>query len=135
MRNEEKSMLKYRLLAFLTTLIVTANLAQAESKKGPNGGKMATSHGHPIEFVLKDRDLVFYLTDDDGSPLATKDMRGRATVQDSGNTTTIPLQPAIPNMMVGKLNSPLGPKARVIFSANFNVKGHTHTLTARYVTE
>ena len=36
-----------------------------------------------------------------------------------------------PNMLVGKAESPIGTKARVVFSAN--VPGHA--LTARYVTE
>jgi hypothetical protein len=62
-------------------------------------------------------------------------MRGRATVQDGGKTTTIALQPAAPNMLVGKLQTPLGPKARVVFSATLKEDGHTHTLTARYVTD
>jgi hypothetical protein len=92
---------------------------------------VVTSQGHPIEFVLKGQELVFYVSDDDGSPLSTKEMRGRATVQDGGKTTTVPLEPATPNMMVGKLQGPLGPKARVVFSANL----HGHSLTARYVTE
>ena len=45
-------------------------LARALSKKG-----------HPIEFVLKGQEFLFYVIDDDGSPLPTKDMQGRATVQ------------------------------------------------------
>ena len=128
-------MLKRSLLALLVVVSATAGLAQAPSKKGANGGMLATSHGHPIEFVQKGQELIFYVVDDDGSPLPTKDMQGRATVQDSGKTTTVPLQPGAPNMMVGKVASPLGPKARVVFSASFRVKAHTHTLTARYVTE
>ena len=81
--------------------------------------------------MLKGQEIVFYLSDDDGSPLSTKDMRGRATVQDGGKTTTVALEPAVPNMMIGKLQAPLGTKARVVFSANL----HGHSLTARYVTE
>lgn len=38
-------------------------------------------------------------------------------------------------LMVGKVEVPLGPKARIVFFASFRVKAHTHTLTARYVTE
>ena len=37
--------------------------------------------------------------------------------------------------LAGKLQGPLGAKARVVFSANFRVGSHTHTLTARYVTQ
>jgi len=121
---------KYGLFALLIAM-PTASIAHAQPKKGANGGMVVTSQGHPIEFVVKGQDLVFYINDDDGSPLSTKEMRGRATVQDRGKTTTVPLEPAAPNMMVGKLQAPLGSKARVVFSANL----HGHALTARYVTE
>ena len=124
-------MLKQGLLALLIVMTAPAGIAHAQQKKGANGGMVVTSQGHPIEFVVKGQDLVFYINDDDGSPLSTKEVRGRATVQDGGKTTTVPLEPAAPNMMVGKLQVPLGSKARVVFSANL----HGHTLTARYVTE
>jgi hypothetical protein len=81
--------------------------------------------------VLEGQKLIFYLSDHDGSSLSTKDMRGRATVQEGGKTATVPLEPAAPNMMIGNLQAPLGSKARVVFSANL----HGHSLTARYVTE
>ena len=124
-------MCKPALFALLIAMMATASLAQAESKKGPNGGMVVTSQEHPIEFVLRGEELIFYISDHDGSSLSTKEIRGRATIQDGGKTTTVPLEPAAPNMMVGKLQAPLGSKARVVFSANL----HGHSLTARYVTE
>ena len=124
-------MFKHALFALLIAMTATAGIAQAQPKKGANGGMVVTSQGHPVEFVLKGQDLVFYISDDDGSPLSTKGMRGRATVQDGGKTATVPLEPSALNMMVGKLQAPLGSKARVVFSANL----HGHALTARYVTE
>ena len=124
-------MFKRGFIALLIAMTAIASLAEPQPKKGPNGGLVITSQGHPIEFVLKGQELIFYVSDDDGSALSTKDMRGRATVQDGGKTTTVPLEPAAPNMMVGKLQTSLGSKARVVFSANL----HGHSLTARYVTE
>jgi hypothetical protein len=124
-------MFKHALFALLIVMTATASIAHAQQKKGANGGMVVTSQGHPIEFMVKGQDLVFYINDDDGSPLSTKEMRGRATVQDGGKTTTVPLEPAAPNMMVGKFQAPLGSKARVVFSANL----HGHALTARFVTE
>src|SRR6266700_717767 len=123
-------MFKQGLFAVLIAMAATASLAQTPPKKGPNGGMVVTSQGHPIEFVLKGQELIFYVSDDDGSSLSTETMRGRATVQDRGKTTTVPLEPGAPNMMVGKLQAPLGAKSRVVFSANL----HGHALTARYVT-
>ena len=124
-------MFKHAIFALLIVMTAAASIAYAQQKRGANGGMVVTSQGHPIEFVVKGQDLVFYINDDDGSPLSTKEVRGRATVQDGGKTTTVPLEPAAPNMMIGKLQAPLGSKARVVFSANL----HGHALTARYVTE
>jgi hypothetical protein len=128
-------MLKYVPIACLLTVVATVPLAHAQSSKGPNGGIVATSQGHPIELVLKDHEIVFYLRDDDGSALPTKDMHGRATIQDAGKTITVTLEPAAPNMLTGKVQTLLGAKARVVFSASFRSGSHTHTLTARYVTQ
>jgi hypothetical protein len=124
-------MFKHGLFALVIAVVATAGFAEPQPKRGPNGGIVVTSQEHPIEFVVKEQELIFYVSDHDGSSLSTKDMRGRATVQDGGQTATVPLEPAAPNMMVGKLQAPLGSKARVVFSANL----HGHSLTARYVTE
>ena len=127
-------MIKQWLIAVLV-VVASLGVAEAQTKKGANGGLMAESQGHPIELVPKAQEIVFYLSDDDGSPLQTKGMRGRATVQNAGKTTTVTLEPAAPNMMIGKLQAPLSSKARVVFSATLKEGGHTHTLTARYVTD
>ena len=122
-------MLKYALVAMIAVITATPEFAAAQ--KGSNGGPIVKSQGHPIEFVRKGQDIVFYVGDDDGSPLPTKDMRGRATIQDGGKTVTVPLTPASPNMMTGKLEAELTPKAIVVFSASL----HGHSLTARYTAE
>lgn len=114
-------------VALLFAVIAFGGAALAQ-KKGPNGGDMVTVEGHPIEFVTKDQDIVFFLNDDDGKPLSTKGVTGRAVVQDAGKTTTVTLSAAKPNKLVGKLAVPLGSKARVVFSA----KLHGHTLQARF---
>src|SRR4029077_8931551 len=98
-------MLKHGLLAIVITTMATAAIAEAQPKKGANGGTVVTSQGHPIEFVPKAQGLVFVVGDADGPPLPTTHMRARAPVQDGGNTTTVPLEPASPNMMVGKLQA------------------------------
>jgi hypothetical protein len=123
-----------RKLIFVALIAATAampGVAAAEVKKGNNGGPVVKSEGHPIEFVRNGLDLTFYVGDDDGSPLSTKDMKGRATILDGGKTVTVPLNPATPNLMRGKLSAELSPKAIIVFSANV----HGHSLTARYTAE
>jgi hypothetical protein len=123
-------MRKYVFLTMIAVVAALPNLAAAQTK-GSNGGPVVKSQGHPIEFVRKGTEIVFYVGDDDGSPLPTKDMRGRATIQDGGKTVTVPLTPASPNMMTGKLQAELTPKAIVVFSASL----HGHSLTARYTAQ
>ena len=124
-------MRKFVLSAMILAVAAWPQLAAAQAKKGNNGGPVVTSQGHPIEFVRKGLDIIFYVSDDDGSPLSTKEMRGRATVQDGGKTFNVALNPGSPNMMVGKLPAELSPQARVVFSASL----HGHSLTARYAAE
>lgn len=124
-------MRKYLFLTMIAVIAAMPDVAAAQTKKGNNGGPVVKSQGHPIEFVRKGMEVVFYVGDDDGSPLPTKDMRGRATIQDGGKTVTVPLNPSSPNMMTGRLQAELSPKAIVVFSASL----HGHSLTARYTAE
>ena len=116
------------LMVAAVSLTLIAN-ADAESK-GPNGGIVVKVDDHPVEFVLSDQEIVFYLGDHDGKPMPTKGLKARAVVQVGGKTMTIALSPAEPNRFVGKLAAPLGPKARVVFSSVFD----GHNLQARFVT-
>jgi hypothetical protein len=118
---------------FRSTLIaLAAGLALAGSaqaqKVGPNGGILATADGHPIEFVSKDREIVFFLSDDDGKPMSTDGLKGRAVVQDAGKTSNVSLTAVAPNKLVGTLAAPLGKGAKVVMSA----KVHDHNLQARF---
>jgi hypothetical protein len=120
-------MRKYVFLTMIAVFVALPHIAAAQTK-GSNGGLVVKSQGHPIEFVRNGLDIAFYIGDDDGSPLSTMEMRGRATIQDSGKTITVALTPGTPNMMTGKLQSELTAKAVVVFSASL----HGHSLTARY---
>jgi hypothetical protein len=118
------------LRALMIAAVSLTLIASADAQtKGPNGGIVVRADDHPIEFVIRDQEIVFYLGDHDGKPMPTKGMKARAVVQDGGRTSTITLSPAAPNMFVGKLAAPLGAKARVVFSSSFE----GHSLQARFV--
>ena len=123
-------MLRRTSVALLFAMIAHGAVAQAP-KKGVNGGDVVVVEGHPIEFVSKGQQIIFYILEDDGqTPTQTKGTSGRAVVQDGGKTAAVNLAPEEPNKLVGQLAMPLGSKARVVFSA----KVADHTLQARFTT-
>jgi len=120
-----------RLSVVLLAAAIAHGAAAQAPKKGANGGDVVVIEGHPIEFVSKGQQIVFYILEDDGqTPTSTKGTTGRAVVQDGGKTAAIALSPEEPNKLVGQLAMPLGSKARVVFSA----KVADHTLQARFTT-
>lgn len=98
------------------------------AKAGPNGGQVAIADHHPIEMVASEKELVFFVQDEDGKPLATKGLTGRAIVTQGGKNATVPLAAAEPNKLVGPLSAPLAVGAKVVFSA----KVHGHNAQARF---
>ena len=102
----------------LSVALFTSFANGEAAKKGPNGGILiVTPQGHPVEFTNNGLEIAFYVDDDDGTPFPAKNLvRGRATVQDGGKTTTVTLSSAPPNKMVGKLQAHLTPKARIVVS-------------------
>jgi hypothetical protein len=114
----------------MAAMAVGISTAEAQNK-GVNGGEVVVMENHPIEFVSKGQEIIFYILDEDGkTPVQTQGTQGRAVVQDAGKTTAINLVPAEPNKLVGQLPAPLGSKARVVFCAK--VAGHN--LQARFIT-
>jgi hypothetical protein len=122
--------MKHLILAMAITASPLAAAAH-EMATGPNGGPVVESSGHHVEMVAKGSELVLFLTKADDKPLASAGMKNaRAIVQDGGETATIQLQPAEPNMLVGALAQPLGSGARVVVSA---IMAEGHTVQARFV--
>jgi len=121
----------FRSLSIALLFAVIAHGAAAQTQRGPNGGDVVVVEGHPIEFVSKGQQIIFFIREDDGqTPTQTKGATGRAVVQVGGKTTAVNLSPEDPNKLVGQLAMPLGSKARVVFSA----KVADHTLQARFTT-
>lgn len=121
-----------RISAILLVAVTAWSAAAQSLTKGDHGGNVVVMEGHPIEFVSNDREISFYILEDDGkSPTPTRGFSGRAVIQDSGKTFAVNLSPAEPNMFVGQLAMPLGSKARVVFSGK--VEGHN--LQARFTTD
>ena len=95
---------------------------------GPNGGPVSVADGHPIEMVAGEKELVFYLQDEDQKPMDTAGTTGRAIVTQGGKNTTVQLAATAPNKLSGTLAAPLAAGAKVVFSA----KLHGHNMQARF---
>ena len=98
--------------------------------KGPNGGIVVKVDDHPVEFVFRDQEIVFYVGDHDGKPMPTKGLKARAVVQVGGKTIDHQSVAGGAEQVCRQARGAAGPKARVVFSSVFD----GHNLQARFVT-
>lgn len=95
---------------------------------GPNGGQVVMAEDHPVELVVSDTALTFFVSEEDGKPADTAGLSGKAYIQAGGKTETVTLKGAAPNRFVGDLKAPLPPGAKIVLSARV----HGHGLQARF---
>ena len=121
----------------LKPLLVAAALCAApglafahEVANGPNGGQVTEVQGHHVEFTVKDKQIVLFLSDGNSKPIASKGASGRVVIQDGGKQLTVDLAPAEPNLMSAKLEAPLAAGAKVVVSAKLS---DGHDIQARFV--
>lgn len=123
-----------RFKAALLGLICAVTLSHValahDMAKGVNGGQVVEDAGHHVEFTTKDGQVVLFLTDGADKPLTSVKATGRAIIQDSGKQATLDLVAAEPNMMTGKLGSPLSTGAKLVVSIKL---GDGHDVKARFV--
>lgn len=137
--------MRFAVLFLTTTLAATSALAHETGKPhahshkpatttgaiptvGPNGGPVAVADGHPIEMVASEKEIVFYVQDEDQKPMDTAGTSARAIVTQGGKNTTVQLAAAAPNKLSGALAAPLAVGAKVVFSARM----HGHNMQARF---
>lgn len=106
----------------------TATTGAVAAKTGPNGGPVFVADDHPIEMVATDKELTFYVLDEDGTPLDTAGASGRAIVTQGGKNATVTLAASPPNKLTGPLAAPLTVGAKVVLTT----KLHGHSIQARF---
>ena len=99
---------------------------------GPNGGQVVAADGHHVEFIVKNGNLVFYVTDEANKPETTKDAVASVTLQSKGKPVIVPLSPAEPNQLTAKLEPAVAAGAKLVMSAKLS---DGHDLQARFVTK
>lgn len=121
---------KAQLIATALVLAAASPALAHEEVKGPNGGHVMEASGHHIEFVPSPTEVTFYLSDEAGKPIASKNAKAKAFVQDGGKTTPLALTPAAPDKLTAKLATPLKSGGKVAVTAT---TPDGHNLQARYV--
>ena len=121
--------LRIALAAGLAVATVSAASAH-ELAKGPNGGPVADTAGHHVEFVYGWSDVAFYLTEETNAPIASAGAKMKTIVQDAGKTAQVELAPAEPNKLVGKLAAPLAKGAKVVVTGTL---ADGHSIQAKFV--
>ena len=101
-----------------------------EEASGPNGGQVADVQGHHVEFTTKENEIVLFLSDEAGKPIASGGASGRAVILAGDKQVTAELAPASPNILSARLSSPLVSGAKIVVSAKLS---DGHTLQARFV--
>ncbi|GAB6841824.1 hypothetical protein HNR00_001919 [Methylorubrum rhodinum] len=114
--------------SLVTALTLAFALSAPAMAAGPNGGQVVMAEDHPVELVVTDTGLTFFVSEEAGQPIATTGLSGKAYIQVGAKTETVALKGAAPNRFVGDLKAPLPPGAKIVLSA----KIHGHGLQARF---
>lgn len=122
--------MRMKQLILAAALLIGPGMALAHEGAGPNGGQIAEAQGHHIEFTTKAQEIILFLSDKDGKPIASKGASGRIVVLDSGKQVTADLAPVEPNLLSAKLEAQIAAGAKVVVSAKL---GDGHDLQARFV--
>ena len=81
-------------------LVATAALAHGDAEP-KHGGVMNTGGEFSFEMVRRGADLIFHV-EDHGVPVSTKGARGAVTVTRSSVTSSSPIIPKEPNIVIAK---------------------------------
>lgn len=122
--------LKYLVLA--AALFAVSELSSAQEAAGPNGGQLTEVKGHTVEFTIKDKEIVLFLSDSKGLPITTQGTTGRVVVLDGDKKTSAELTASEPNILSAKLEAQPAAGAKVVVSVRHS---DGHELQARFVTK
>jgi hypothetical protein len=89
---------------------------QLDTIPSPHGGQVRAAGPYHLELVVKDRELVLYVTDHAGQEIKTDGGEGKARVQQdkTGGNITVELEPAQQNMFTGSGEIQVNPETVIV---------------------
>ena len=89
---------------------------QLDTISSPHGGQVRAAGPYHLELVVKDRELVLYVTDHAGQEIKTDGGAGKANIQHgkAGSKITVTLEPSQNNMFKGSCDSQINPDTAIV---------------------
>ena len=89
---------------------------QLDTMSSPHGGQVRAAGPYHLELVVKDRELVLYVTDHAGQEIKTDGGEGKARVQQdkTGGNITVELEPSQQNMFTGSGEIQVNPETVIV---------------------
>ena len=89
---------------------------QLDTMSSPNGGQVRAAGPYHLELVVKDRELVLYVTDHAGQEIKTDGGEGKANIQHgkAGRKITVKLEPSQNNMLKGSCDSQINSETVIV---------------------
>ena len=89
---------------------------QLDTITSPHGGQVRAAGPYHLELVVKDLELVLYVTDHAGQEIKTDGGEGKANIQQdkTGSKITVKLEPAQNNMFKGSCDSQINPETVIV---------------------
>ncbi len=117
------------ILAGLAAIAATPALAQQRERRGPNGGLLAGSQGHEVEFVANGTAIRVYLVNHGRVAPPRTGSTARLVIQEGEASRTANLT-ASGDGFAATLETPIASGARVVVTGRMP---DGHTVQARYV--
>ena len=89
---------------------------QLDTISSPHGGQVRAAGPFHLELVVKDRELVLYVTDHAGQEIKTDGGEGKASIHHDKSVSkiTVKLEPSQNNMLKGSCDSQINPKTVIV---------------------
>jgi hypothetical protein len=89
---------------------------QLDTMSSPHGGQVRAAGPYHLELIVKDRELVLYVTDHVGQEIKTDGGEGKANIQHgkAGSKITVKLEPSQNNMFKGSCDSQINPETVIV---------------------
>ena len=89
---------------------------QLDTMSSPHGGQVRAAGPYHLELVVKDLELVLYVTDHAGQEIKTDGGEGKANIQHgkAGSKITVKLEPSQNNMFKGSCDSQINPETVIV---------------------